>query len=138
VKVTLVSFLNRLTVRGGNMPIGAFAPPKQWEDWVNLVLGIWLCASPWVMQFSDVTTATQNVVVVGFVLILTEIVTLSAFHVWEEWVTVVLGAWLVISPWVLGVATLVPMANFIIVGLVVLALALYEIWDVRRHSAHPA
>ena len=120
------------------MPIGAFTPPKQWEDWVNLVLGIWLCASPWVVQFSDVTTPTQNAFVVGVLLILTEIVTLSAFRVWEEWVTVVLGAWLVISPWVLGIAALVPKANFVIVGLVVLALALYEIWDVRRHSAHPA
>ena len=120
------------------MPIGAFTPPKQWEDWVNLVLGVWLCASPWVVQFSNVTTATQNAFVVGVLLILTEIVTLSAFRVWEEWVTVVLGAWLVISPWVLGIAALVPTANFVIVGLIVLALALYEIWEVRRHTAHPA
>jgi hypothetical protein len=38
----------------------------------------------------------------------------------------------------LGITALAPMANFVIVGLVVLLLALYEIWDVRRHSAHPA
>ncbi len=60
-----------------------------------------------------------------------------AFRVWEEWISVILGAWLVVSPWVLGVAV-VPTVNFVIVGLLVLALALYEIWDERRHTAHPA
>ena len=29
-------------------------------------------------------------------------------------------------------------ADEVIVGLLVLALALYEIWDERRHMAHPA
>ncbi len=32
------------------MAIATFSPPKQWEDWANLVLGIWLCVSPWVLQ----------------------------------------------------------------------------------------
>jgi hypothetical protein len=121
------------------MAIGTFSPPKQWEDWANLVLGIWLCASPWALQFAgDEMIVTQNAVLVGFLLIVTETVTLVSFRVWEEWANVVLGAWLVVSPWVLGITALVPMANFVIVGLVVLALALYEIWDAHRHSAHPA
>jgi hypothetical protein len=121
------------------MPITTFSPPKQWEDWVNLVLGIWLCVSPWILQFGgDEMIVTQNAVLVGFLLIVTETVTLVSFRVWEEWISVVLGAWLVVSPWVLGITALVPMANFVIVGLAVLVLALYEIWDVQRHSAHPA
>lgn len=114
----------------------AFSPPKHWEDMVGAVLGLWLLASPWVLDYSEMT-ATQNAVVVGFLLIVTEFVTLSIFRVWEEWINVILGAWLVVSPWVLG-AALVPTVNFVIVGLLVLALALYEIWDERRHSAHPA
>jgi hypothetical protein len=121
------------------MAIATYSPPKQWEDWANLVLGVWLCVSPWVLQLaSDETIVTQNAVLIGFLLIVTEVATLVSFRVWEEWISVVLGAWLVISPWVLGVTALVPMANFVIVGLVVLVLALYEIWDVRRHLAHPA
>ncbi len=119
------------------MAIGRLTPPKHWEDWINLVLGIWLCASPWVLEFSNEMTATQNAFVVGFLLILTESVALAAFSLWEEWASVVLGAWLVVSPWVLGIAALAA-ANVVIVGLVVLALALYEIWDTRWHSPHPA
>jgi hypothetical protein len=120
------------------MAMAAFSLPRQWEDWANLVLGIWLCVSPWVLQFAGDQIAMQNALLVGFLLIVTEAATLVSLHVWEEWISVVLGAWLVVSPWVLGITAAVAMANFVIVGLVVLVLALYEIWDVRRHSAHPA
>jgi SPW repeat len=112
----------------------AFTPPKQWEDWVNWGLGIWLCLSPWVLLFSAEAAATENAVVVGFLIILAEVVTLSAFQVWEEWISVVLGGWLVVSPWVLGVAAAAARANFVVVGLVVLALALYEMREARRQS----
>ena len=119
------------------MTIGAFTLPKHWEDWIALVLGILLCASPWVMQFASDMTATQNAVLVGFLVILTETVTLAAFRVWEEWANVVLGAWLVVSPWVLGITAVTPLTNFVIVGLLILALAFYEIWDMRWHSPRP-
>jgi hypothetical protein len=129
-------FWNRLSVRGGNMATIAFSPPKHWEDWVGAVLGLWLVVSPWVLEYGEMA-ANQNAVFVGFLLIATEFVALSAFSVWEEWINVILGAWLVVSPWILGVA-LVPTVNFVIVGLLVLALALYEIWYERRHTAHQA
>ena len=71
-------------------------------------------------------------------LVVANAVMLSAFRAWEEWFTVALGAWLVISPWVLGITGIGATANFVIVGFIVLALSLYEVWDVRRQSAHPA
>jgi hypothetical protein len=101
--------------------------PKQWQDWASWVLGIWLLISPWALQFGLDETATRNAVIVGFLIILTEVVELSVFRDWEEWINVVLGAWLLISPWVLGVAQPSATANFVIVGFLVLALALYEI-----------
>ena len=114
----------------------AFSPPKQWEDMVGAALGLWLLASPYVLDYGGMTAA-QNAVVIGFLLIAAEFVILSFFRVWEEWINVVLGAWLVVSPWVLGTA-LVATVNFLIVGVLVLALALYEIWDERWHTARPA
>ena len=117
------------------MAKAVFSPPKHWEDWASVTLGLWLLVSPWVLDFGGVAAA-QNAVALGFLLIAAEFVELNVFRVWEEWVNVVLGAWLVISPWVLG-ADLVPAINFVTVGLLVLALALYEIWDEHRHSAHP-
>lgn len=121
------------------MAIGAFSLPRHWEDWLGLALGVWLCASPWVLQFADGDMlATQNAFLVGILLIVTEIVVLSAFRPWEEWINVVLGAWLVISPWVLIISlTATVAANFVIVGLLVLGLAFYEIQHVHRHTAQP-
>ena len=121
------------------MAMSAFSLPKHWEDWLGAALGVWLCASPWVLQFArDDTVATQNAFLVGLLLIVVETVVLFAFRPWEEWINVVLGAWLVISPWVLNISQTAAVANFVIVGLLVLGLALYEVWDVRRHTARPA
>ena len=110
-----------------------FTPPKQWEDWCDWGLGIWLVLSPWVLLFEKDTTATRNAVIVGGLIILAEVVTLSYFRVWEEWINVVLGAWLLVSPWVLGIASPAAKLNFHIVGLLVGALALYEVWEVSRN-----
>jgi hypothetical protein len=104
-------------------------------EWASVVFGFWLFVSPWVSDYGEMT-AIQNAVLLGFLLLAIEFVEFAAFRVWEEWINVILGAWLVVSPWVLGVA--LPTLNFVIVGLLVLALALYEIWEERRHSAHPA
>ena len=111
-----------------------FTPPKQWEDWTDWALGIWLCLSPWVLRFEFDSTATRNAVILGSLVILAEVVTLSVFRLWEEWINVLLGGWLVLSPWVLGVASAAAKANFVIVGLLIAGLALYQVWDVRRQT----
>ena len=115
------------------MAIATFRLPKQWEDWTNWALGIWLCLSPWALYFANDSIATENAVVVGFLIILAEVVTLSIFEVWEEWISVLLGAWLTVSPWVLGVATAAAKVDFVAVGVPVVALALYEIREARRN-----
>jgi len=106
-----------------------FTPPRQWEDWCSWGLGIWLCISPWALRFDLEPTATRAAVISGLLIILTELVTLSVFRLSEEWINVVLGVWLILAPWTLGVAGTAAVANFVIVGLLVLALAAYEIWQ---------
>jgi len=106
--------------------------PKQWEDWASWILGIWLCLSPWALEFDLQSVPTRNAVIVGFLVILAEVVTLSVFRPWEEWINVVLGGWLIISPWVLGITSHAATIDFVIIGVLVAALALYEMWDVRR------
>jgi SPW repeat len=111
-----------------------FSLPKQWQDWASWVLGIWLLISPWALRFSLDETATRNAVIVGFLIVFTEVVELSIFRDWEEWINVVLGAWLLTSPFALGISEPAAMADFLIVGVLVLALALYEI---RSDRAEP-
>ena len=109
--------------------------PKQWEDWASWAFGIWLCISPWALEFDLERVPTRNAVIVGCLIILAEVVTLSVFRPWEEWINVALGAWLAISPWALGIASGTARWNFLIVGMLVLALALYEIREMQAAAA---
>lgn len=112
-----------------------FTPPRQWEDWVSWALGFWLLLSPWILGYANESSATGNATLVGFLLILTEVVTLSAFEPWEEWVNIALGCWLVVSGWVLGPVSTAPKINFVVVGLMVIALAAFELWHMQRLAA---
>ena len=38
---------------------------RKWQDWANLVLGLWLVLSPWILGFSGTSSATWNGVIVG-------------------------------------------------------------------------
>ena len=38
-----------------------------WEEWVNVVLGVWLVISPWVLGFNALATAMWNAVIIGIV-----------------------------------------------------------------------
>lgn len=114
------------------MPAVEFSLPKQWEDWCSWLLGIWLCISPWAARFDLDSTATRTAVISGLLIIVAELITLSVFRSWEEWLNVLLGAWLVVCPWILGIGTSAATTNFLIVGVLLMVLALYEVWDANR------
>jgi SPW repeat-containing protein len=112
-----------------------FSLPKQWEDWCSWLLGIWLCISPWALRYDLDPIATQLSVLSGLLIILAELVTLSIFRSWEEWINVILGAWLVICPWILGISAWTVRTNFIVLGVLMTALALYEILSARDRES---
>ena len=111
-----------------------FNPPIHWEDWCSWLLAIWLCISPGVLSFGGDGIATSAAVFTGFLLICTEIVTLSTFRPWEEWLNVVLGAWLIAAPWLLHLPSAAVTTNFTIVGILVAGMALYELSQGKRQN----
>lgn len=40
---------------------------KAWQEWANVVFGLWLIASPWVLGFAAVTAAMYNAVIIGII-----------------------------------------------------------------------
>ncbi len=110
----------------------SFSLPKEWQDWLNLVLGIWVSASPWALNFSDSAPATRTAVAIGFLIIVSQVFTVWALRFLEEWINVLLGAWLMVSAWLLEISAPIAKADFTISGLAVILLAAYEIWDARR------
>jgi hypothetical protein len=73
-------------------------------------------------------------VISGILVILAELLTLTVFRPWEEWINVILGAWLIVCPWIVGISSSTAKANFVVIGALIAVLALYEIWTARRQS----
>jgi hypothetical protein len=43
----------------------ALGSSRQWEEWLNIALGIWLLVSPWVIGFTTSAALMLNAAVVG-------------------------------------------------------------------------
>ncbi len=109
---------------------------QRWQDWANILLGVWIFLSPWAMQqtiASDTELgdlATWNLWTVGVVVLVIAAIALYAFQAWEEWTNLILGAWLLASPWVLGFSTSAAfMWNAVIIGALVVLFAGWALYD---------
>lgn len=117
---------------------------KHWQDSLNLILGLWVIASPWALGFTDVQYAPVNAVVIGIIIAAMAVWALVAFHEWEEWVNVFLGLWLFVTPWLFGFAAMSSAAtagsayaaswNFVISGLLIAGLAIWSRHDMRKQG----
>lgn len=96
----------------------------QWKDAGNLVLGLWLALSPWVLSYAQEATPAWNAHIVGVIIAVAAFAALAAFQKWEEWFNAALGAWLIVSPFILGFSAIsAALWNQLVVGLVVLVLS---------------
>lgn len=95
-----------------------------WEDWIIIILGLWLIASTWELRFAHMSLESWNCYAVGTALVALSATALSSPSAKKETLNMVLGLWLMASPWVLEThhhasAT----ANTFIVGLIVFVVA---------------
>ena len=67
-------------------------------DGINLVLAIILFISPWIFGF-PAGPPSVNAMIAGLVIGVVAIAALVSFGQWEEWINLVLGFWVLISPW---------------------------------------
>jgi hypothetical protein len=96
-------------------------------DVLNLLLGAFLFLSPWIFGF-DSGMQTQNAVICGIIIAALSIAALSAFTEWEEWLNLIVGLWVFVSPWVLGFAGTTAATVHLIIGILVAAIAAIELW----------
>src|SRR5882757_3077301 len=96
-------------------------------DVANLILGAILFVSPWLFAF-DAGAPSQNANISGIVIALLSIAALAAFAVWEEWLNLIVGLWVIVSPWILGFQGTTAMTVHVIIGIIVALLAAIELW----------
>jgi SPW repeat len=98
----------------------------QWKDGGDLVLGLWLAISPWALSYAHEASPAWNAQIVGIVIAVAALTALAAFQKWEEWIKSALGAWLIVSPFILGFSTAgLALWSQLIVGVLVGGLALW-------------
>ncbi len=99
---------------------------NRWPDAVNFLLGLWLVASPWVLGYAAETAAAWNGYIFGAAIALLAAIAFFAQQKWEHWVSLAMGVWLIVSPWVLTYTALqAAVWNQIVTGLVVCVLAIW-------------
>ena len=114
---------------------------RRWQDWLNLAIGAWLFVSPWAIGFAgSETAAAWNAWIMGVAIIAFSAIAVSMPRAWEEAINILLGVWMVVSSWVLGVAVKAIETNAVIVGLLVIlfaawAMALARDWHRKAPTA---
>ena len=115
---------------------------RNWSDSINLLIGAWLFVSVWVLSFASIPAAMWNALILGALVAILAIAALMEWREWEEWTDMLVGAWLVISPWVLGFKSFVSdtaayaaTLNTIIVGVAIFAFAAWSLWSHRDERA---
>ena len=118
---------------------------RPWEDWFGMLLGVLIVVSPWFpMQASQEAVDAErsamilNTFVVGMLVFGLAQLEYVALQRWEEVGEIVLGLWLIASPFVFGYSddTKLQIWHAILGGLVVLvgALQLWQDWNLSERE----
>lgn len=109
------------------------ASRAHYQDWINLICAVLLFISPWILAFSGDVMATRAAWISGVVVAIFAVAALVQFAEWEEWVSALLGLWMILAPWIVGFASVgVAVAAFVVLGVVVLAASASELWQIRH------
>jgi hypothetical protein len=114
---------------------------RRWQDWANLILGAWVLVSPRVLDYAG-TTAALNAYVMGAGIVVFALIAAYMPKAWEEIINMLLGVWLVVSPFVLGFSAMTGIAlHTVVVGILATAFAIWAMSNEqsfykRWHSGH--
>ena len=74
----------------------------RWQSWLNVIVGIWMFISPWVLGTTSDAPTAWNAWIIGAAIFVVALIALgTTASAAAPWANIVLGVWLFISPWVL-------------------------------------
>ncbi|MCL6632048.1 MAG: SPW repeat protein [Alicyclobacillus herbarius] len=107
----------------------------KWRNGMSALIGIWFIIAPWVLGFSSPTAAVWTSVVAGVIQLIasgwaTYLKDSSGTKVWQTWVSLLMGIWFILQPFVLTLTTNVAETwSSVILGIITGALNLWTILD---------
>ncbi len=109
-----------------------------WEDWINLILGIAVLFVPAYPSIAATGALAITAYITGGLIVVVAAVGLAAPQQWEEWVNLVLGAWLIVLPFAYGIASSNAGASLIVLGVLVVIFAIWALVDLQQHTTSRA
>jgi hypothetical protein len=109
----------------------------RWASAGTVLAGVWLILAPFVLNFEGADAAQWNHIIVGAAVLV--LAAIRAFDPDEReslsWMNVVLGLWMIVSPFLLGYANVNDaQTNSLITGVIILALAAFIAYE--SNEAH--
>ena len=94
---------------------------------INVIAGIWLIISPYIFGFGGTAIALNSVIFGIIIGVLALIRTFTPMTTkWIGWINIVLGLWILISPFVVGFTGMAALWNNIILGIIIIVMAAWS------------
>jgi len=103
-------------------------------DIYNLALGSFLFLTPWLFSYVRASARADDWIS-SILIVAAAAAAVLAFAEWEEWATLVLGLWVLASPWLLGFAHAKAMPLNVILGLAIAFMSALELWLIHYDPA---
>lgn len=101
----------------------------------NAVLGAILFLSPWLLEYSQETSATLNARLSGAIVVLLALLAVIRTHDWEEWLNVIAGLWIAGAPWLFWFENVLSARwTHVVIGFGIVAIAAFELY--RLYTGH--
>lgn len=104
-------------------------------DIYNLFLATVLFISPWLFKLTN-SQGKIDLWITSAIIVMLSLAAIIAYRDWEEWINVVMGVWLIASPWLLGFPHTRAMHLSIGFGVVIVLLALLDLF-LHYEKRHP-
>ena len=104
-------------------------------DCYTAAFGLFLFVSPWLFAYAD-KNARLDLWASGAAIAAISVAAIVAFSNWEEWLNLLLGFWLIASPWLLEFVHTRAMHVSIALGALVAFMAALELWLVNYEPRH--
>jgi hypothetical protein len=100
-----------------------------------VALAVVLFAAPWLFKLTN-GTARADFWICSAAVMAISLAAIFAYANWEEWANLLVGIWIIASPWILGFSQARAMHFAIGIGALVAFMALLELW-LGYEKAHP-